>query len=392
MIVLWHILLFMSVTLSDTAFDTLRGGITSGRWRPGSSLPSEGRLAEELAVSRTTLRIALRRLEDRGLVRSRQGSGRVVTSSNGKAVGMMAKTIGLVTNMTGHPSSYARGPFESAIDAGVYDGVRLAGLHLLNLNIPEGGIPDEEVEMVLHNPPRGLILTRPELAGPNLTRHLSTLRDAGVTLVIHGDPPGGAHFDRVISDHARGSADLTRFLLGRGCQRILRVWGVDTQPYWIKFRDQGHEQAMREAGLEPLPALVVRSASPCTPDPETFQTRTRQFAGFLLEHLRGPNRPQALIATNDPDAIVTAAACRLLGVDPEKDITIVGYDANWATVKEYEYAPFVPAATVDKINENTGRKLVETLLARLDNQLNPEPVLAMSQPTLTVPEAQPSAR
>jgi len=305
---------------------------------------------------------------------------------------MMAKTIALVTNMAGPPSNFGRGPLESAIDAGVYDACRQRGLHLLNLNVPVEGISDDEVSMLLHNPPRGLVITHPELAGPSIADRMRRVKNAGVALVVHGNSDEFAPFDRVVSDHADGSAQLTRWLLEQGCRRILRVWGIESPRYWLSMRDEGHERAMREAGQEPLPALVVRGAVVCTDDPVTFQTRVRQFAGFLIEHLRGPTPIDAIIATNDPDAIITAAACRLLGVDPEKDITIVGYDANWATVKEYEYAPFVPAATVDKINENTGRKLVETLLARLDNQLNPEPVLAMSQPTLNVPEAQPSAR
>ncbi len=54
---------------------TLRSGILSGRWPAGSRLPAERTLAEELGVSRLTLRAALSSLASEGLVRSRRGSG-----------------------------------------------------------------------------------------------------------------------------------------------------------------------------------------------------------------------------------------------------------------------------------------------------------------------------
>ncbi len=377
----------MSGLLVDNLYETLRGDIRTGRWRPGSRLPPESALASEFRTSRTTLRHALRRLEDGGLVASRQGSGRTVVSSGGsvaEATGMMAKTIALVTNMSGPPSDFGRGPLESAIDAGVYDACRQRGLHLLNLNVPIEGISDDEVSMLLHNPPRGLVITHPELAGSSIVDRMRRVKNAGVALVVHGNSDDFSPFDRVVSDHAHGSAQLTRWLLEQGCRRILRVWGIESPRYWLSMRDEGHERAMRDAGLEPLPALVVRGAVVCTDDPVTFQTRVRQFAGFLIEHLRGPTPVDAIVATNDPDAIITAAACKLLGIDPVRDIRIVGYDSNFAVTKEYRSEPFTPAATINKVNENTGQLLVQTLMSRLAGELPPEPVRAMTIPTLVV--------
>lgn len=47
--------------------------------RPGDRLPPEPQLATELGVSRTTLRLALSRIEQAGLVERRPGGGTVVT-------------------------------------------------------------------------------------------------------------------------------------------------------------------------------------------------------------------------------------------------------------------------------------------------------------------------
>ncbi|MFM9135273.1 MAG: GntR family transcriptional regulator [bacterium] len=50
------------------AYRALASNLASGRWPPGSLLPSERTLAEELGVSRTTLRHALRELADAGVL------------------------------------------------------------------------------------------------------------------------------------------------------------------------------------------------------------------------------------------------------------------------------------------------------------------------------------
>ena len=61
--------------------DRLSELIVHGRFTPGEKLPSEISLAEELNVSRTTLREALRILSTRGLVEVRRGVGTFVTES-----------------------------------------------------------------------------------------------------------------------------------------------------------------------------------------------------------------------------------------------------------------------------------------------------------------------
>lgn len=60
--------------LVTQVIDHLRRGIVSGSFSPGMALPSEGRLAETLAVSRTVIREAMRSLRSQGLVVMSQGT------------------------------------------------------------------------------------------------------------------------------------------------------------------------------------------------------------------------------------------------------------------------------------------------------------------------------
>lgn len=65
--------------LSDLAAEQITGLIHSGQLPPGSRLPAERDLAQQLGVSRTALREALRILEATGLLEARVGRGRFVT-------------------------------------------------------------------------------------------------------------------------------------------------------------------------------------------------------------------------------------------------------------------------------------------------------------------------
>ncbi|WP_448614057.1 GntR family transcriptional regulator [Modestobacter sp. URMC 112] len=63
--------------------DRLRQRIVEGQWEPGHRLPSEQELAAEYGVSRPTVRSAVARLVDSGMLRVRHGAGTFVTSHQG---------------------------------------------------------------------------------------------------------------------------------------------------------------------------------------------------------------------------------------------------------------------------------------------------------------------
>src|SRR5882757_4412512 len=53
----------------------LRAKITSGMLAPNAKLPAEGELSDQYEASRNTVREAIRRLMDEGLLESRPGRG-----------------------------------------------------------------------------------------------------------------------------------------------------------------------------------------------------------------------------------------------------------------------------------------------------------------------------
>jgi GntR family transcriptional regulator, transcriptional repressor for pyruvate dehydrogenase complex len=67
-----------SSTVADRLTDALIDAVVDGRFPPGTPLPPERELARVFEVNRATLRQAIGRLEQLGLLRRRQGSGTVV--------------------------------------------------------------------------------------------------------------------------------------------------------------------------------------------------------------------------------------------------------------------------------------------------------------------------
>lgn len=66
------------LTVSDQVFSQLREKILVEEYKPGERLPSERELSETFGVNRSSVREALKRLEQVRLVRVRQGEGSVV--------------------------------------------------------------------------------------------------------------------------------------------------------------------------------------------------------------------------------------------------------------------------------------------------------------------------
>jgi GntR family transcriptional regulator len=65
-------------TLADRTALAIRDAMEQGSYPPGSQLPPENDFANMLDVSRTTLREALRKLEEQGLIFRRRGKGTFV--------------------------------------------------------------------------------------------------------------------------------------------------------------------------------------------------------------------------------------------------------------------------------------------------------------------------
>lgn len=64
--------------LHEQVFDSIKDMIRSGELEQGELLPSENKLAQQLGVSRVTVRWALKQLSEAGIIQTRKGKGSIV--------------------------------------------------------------------------------------------------------------------------------------------------------------------------------------------------------------------------------------------------------------------------------------------------------------------------
>jgi DNA-binding LacI/PurR family transcriptional regulator len=412
---------------------SLREWIHGGQWSPGERLPPEMDLVQRLSVSRGTIRTALQQLTDEGLVvelpgRGRKSRGRIVAPAvrNGGG-GLMARTVGLITHGLGalsdNPIRYAGGRAELAVGAASTQALHAAGMHVLSISA--GAFEESEVSHFITNAPFGVIATYPACSSPRVRPLLERLAARGVRVVVTGHDSGregvassdnvlvsnivgdnsgldktaadNTLLDRVISDHETGAYELTRWLIARGHRRIVEMSSGPPDRGWLSARTRGYGRAMREAGLEPLPRVSATNVDPAfysdgtteaptrrersTAARESFERRVRQIAGFVAGVALGGDPVDAIMASNDWDASLILAACRLLGMVPNQRVVVVGYD-DWVDNEEREWEPAIPLATVDKRNADVGREAVRLLIERVEGKLPASPQIRLVKPRL----------
>ncbi len=119
------------VTKTDKCEAMILGIIRERDLQPGQALPPEAELAEKAKVSRGAVRAALKRLRDRGLVVSKQGSGTVMADPSTTAAATSAPSRAVDAGPRFEPLEV---PDEAALD----DGSSLATLARTTLGLGIG--------------------------------------------------------------------------------------------------------------------------------------------------------------------------------------------------------------------------------------------------------------
>ncbi|QJT82218.1 LacI family DNA-binding transcriptional regulator [Kosakonia sp. MUSA4] len=118
----------------------------------------------------------------------------------------------------------------------------------------------------------------------------------------------------VFVDHQQSCETMMAHLLAQGHTRIAFVTGVEGSPTGEK-RLAGYQQALRRAGIEPDPQLLVHG---------TWSTDSGYAAGRELLARKVPFT--CILAGNDDMAIGVAKACLEAGLRLPQDVSLAGFD------------------------------------------------------------------
>lgn len=220
-----------------------------------------------------------------------------------------------------------------------------AGYHLLPFPFREGQAQvDGYRELINTGRVDGFVISSVNYNDPRIT----FLLEQNFPFVAFGRSNAELDFPYVDIDGVAGLCQAVEYLISREHCRIAAIAWPDASRVGNE-RLRGYLDAMRAGGLEIRSEWIERGEG-------TFAFG-REAASRLLR-LSPSERPTAIVALNDTQAIGALHAARELGLEVGRDISIIGFDD--APMSQYL---FPPMTTVRQPIREAGRTCVEILLA-----------------------------
>ena len=171
---------------------------------------------------------------------------------------------------------------------------------------------------------------------------------AKMPTVIVDAPQSG--LPTVVVDDVAGGMLATRHLVDLGHERIAFIGDKQPDPFRSNSthdRTEGYERALGDAGLEVRPGYVRAG------------THSRHVARSIAEELlRLPERPTAVFAASDIQALGVLEAAAGLGIAVPDELSVVGFD-------DIEVASYAGLTTVRQPLVESGRRGIQLLLRAL---------------------------
>ena len=180
--------------------------------------------------------------------------------------------------------------------------------------------------------------------------YLNELADRGVPMAVWGACLPDARYAVVGGDNATGGHLATQHLLDQGCRRIA-FFGDITHPE-AGLRYEGYVRALREAGLEPDPALH-----------QSFLFGDQRIRQVIDQWLDQGLDVDGVFAAADMAAISLMGAMRDRGVEVPGRVKVVGYDDIAISAHLHP-----SLSTVRQPTQVAGRALVELLFESIAGQ------------------------
>lgn len=233
-------------------------------------------------------------------------------------------------------------PFYAPLLAAAQQEAASRGLHLLVSTTDRHQLALELPKMIRDQTIAGMLLVGtadPEILNAFLTRV------SQIVLVDLRDPTH--HHDCIVSDGLGGALAAIQYLFRLGHRRIAFV---RDDPAAASFQDRlrGFVCAHFEAGIPLDPTLLLDLA------------HEDEIPAAVTALLTQPDRPTAIFAANDRQALAVMQVCRTLGLSVPDDLSLIGFDDI-----KFSAHTWPPLTTVQIPKEQMGRLAVARLQERL---------------------------
>lgn len=322
------------------------------KWGKGEAIPSERELSESYGVSRVTMRRALSRLSERGLLERIQGKGTYVKripypEEIPPSPLQSRRILFLVPALKENPviATTMHALSEAAHDSGYQ--VNLCSV---------GRTPDSEHRYLqsLDHSGIGGICIWPHFAMNNVLSY-AALKHKKVPFVLINLPSRELLTDYVTFDHEQGGYLQANNLIKLGHQRVAMI-----KPPCLAGdrRFAGFMRAFSEANLSFYPSLIhevsIDEGSKCT----GFEVGCLASKEFLSKQ----SRATAVVVDSESEALGVLQTARTMGLRVPEDVSLIAYGNA-----SHGENPFLNLSTIDLPFEEMGKAAFRVLLERIEN-------------------------
>lgn len=273
------------------------------------------------------------------------------------------------TNAIGIILANLQNPFWIKVLEGVEDTCRSKGYSLMICNSNEDAeIEKEHIKQFQMRQVDGVIIN-PTIKNATLYDQLKKdkLPFISINRKIYGQ-----EFDMIVVDNLLGGKMAINHLLNLGKRKIaIILYPIDGISPRIE-RLSGYKEALQDFGIEIDPQLIVI---------------TKEVPGNVREEVKkllsGPNRPDAILSTNNMMTLEILEGVRDLGLSIPDDLALVGYDE---TVWSKHLNP--PLTTVNQPSYEMGKVAAERLISLIEsnNVVNEKKEISL-EPNLIIRES-----
>ncbi len=350
------------ISLHVQLHNQLRRLIVSGRWRDGERIPTETQLARHLDISRTTVRIALQRLEVEGMIKRAAGRGTFVAwqpqdQSNSRSIGYITHSF--------------HNEIHSIMLSSAETELRSAGYQVIFSNATTLAEEAVILQQLLEENVAGLIVWASACPTAETLAALQEYQRRAIPIIFIDRIIEGIEADYVASDNFGGAYDLTSHLVALGHEHIVQLMPNINGLRPVEERHRGYVSAVNEHGL--------RAYAPWKIDPperpEFHETDIYSLVGEKSQQIIDQvvrlmntveHKPTAIACINDILAIITISALQEIGIKVPNEVSVVGFD-------DISMASHigVPLTTVSQNAYELGKLAAKILLERLEGGQSP---------------------
>lgn len=300
-------------------------------------------MADQLGISRPTLRRAIEPLVKEGLLESQGGRGTLVAGPLAASAGTPADWNLLALVLPDISNRF----FIEVAESIEYTALQRGFQILLCNSRHQLRLEEFHVRQIVARRIKGVILAHHP--HQEVSQSLALLHQAGIPVVLLFSSARDFDSDSVVLDDRAGIDQALRYLVSLGHRNIAfcrPLPGPVPHPREVHFRDF----VARSAGIQ----------GDCFVD--VVGKTEEQIQSDLRRMLSRENPPTACLAGNDHVALMLMTHLAALKVAIPRRFSLVGFD----NLRFVEHLP-VPLTTIDQPKQEMGRRAAELLFERLES-------------------------